>query len=303
MRLISALSVKSGILGVAALFYFSPICSGDIGPTYYSFQTGFVSGAIDANLFAGGAPINFDYTSPFPPFAPNHLALSHTVPGGSGSSFTGSIGADPGSLHAMATATAPNPSPGNASGYATAEFSDCVLVTSDTLPQGTPVQLQVTTHLDYSLTGVLPATHPNSPSANINNAWELKPGSLNGIPGTSDTLTFSTMETYGQPQQPNDFSFVYNTSVGQLFCVAGYLYGQVAAYGGNGPETLTADASNTATFNLVPITPGASYVTGDGVTYVPEPMSDCVLGLVGIGLLSRRRRIAHQRRARPIIPA
>jgi len=53
----------------------------------------------------------------------------------------------------------------------------------------------------------------------------------------------------------------------------------------------TVMAENTATFQFQPITPGASYTTASGVTFVPEPTAFVLasLAVLGLGFFARRK--------------
>ncbi len=53
--------------------------------------------------------------------------------------------------------------------------------------------------------------------------------------------------------------------------------------------TLTLDDSNTSFITITPLTPGFSFTTASGLSYVPEASGVLVAGLCSLGILFRRR--------------
>ena len=253
---------------------------------YNSFHPGYTNAAFNGTVFPAGAGAgHVDFVSSTAFNTSNEVARNFTLPGGPGISMNFLVDTSTGSLHAKTSGT--TSFPGQAQGYTDSQFSDCLLVTSQTLPAGTPVQFQINVHLDYALTGTIPPNPPADTDAHVFTNWNFYPGSLNGVAGTSDAVSFSATETFGKPASPNAFSTIYNTSIGQLIGVEATLHTAVAAFNG---AILSADASDAASFTFVPITPGAAYVTGNGVTYVPEPASLMGIGAAMVPFMRRRGR-------------
>jgi hypothetical protein len=173
-----------------------------------------------------------------------------------------------GALHGYGSidATSDGAAAGSDSQITGATWSDTVTVVSDSLPLGTPVNLQATLTLHRSLSrsasNVLVQTSANGP-------FGLSISDSLDVPNATQSVTTTTTAYVGFP-----------------FSIVSQLYFQInGAAGGGYPVSVSGsvDVSNTATFNLVSLNPAASYTTASGVLYlpVPEPGS---LWLVGLGL-------------------
>jgi hypothetical protein len=155
-----------------------------------------------------------------------------------------------------------------------AAWKDTFTVTSDTLPEFTPVQLQATLTFHRSLNGagadVLVQTNSS----------------------ISGQVSLSISDTLANPNATQSVSDTFTAYVGVPFQMFGQLYFQIngVASSGNSPISGSVDISNTATLKLVSLNPAASYTTASGILYnVPEPIS-FVLTAVGALCLGWRRR-------------
>jgi hypothetical protein len=157
-----------------------------------------------------------------------------------------------------------------------AAWSDTFTVTSDTLPQFTPVQLQATLTFHRSLDGggadVLVQTNSS----------------------ISGQVSLSISDTLASPNSTQSVSDTFTAYVGIPFQMSGQLYFQIngAASSGNSPVSGSVDISNTATFNLVSLNPAASYSTASGVMYnVPEPATISLVIVSALCAGCRRMRV------------
>jgi hypothetical protein len=185
-----------------------------------------------------------------------------------------------GAIHAHATASASSSGPaGGASAGARGQWSDTITITSDTLAPGTLVQFLATVVLHRTITGGGLGTHA---SADVTGPFGL-----------------NLIDALDAPNPAESVSTVVTTTVGSVMTATGTLSLEADA-GGIAPFSLSASviADNTAVFEFVPITVGASYVTASGATFpaVSEAPAPGGLALAVAGGLSalpialRRRR-------------
>lgn len=175
-----------------------------------------------------------------------------------------------GSLHAFATATDSFFDGTSAQAGAGASFNDTLLIQSNTLTFGTPVQLRFEAALSASIT----------PCPNGSNAGAYAFGQL-----SSGSFIQDHCVAANDVHQP--ISFV-STTVGaelQIFATLNVFAGAGGAGG-----TATADAANTLRFFVTPLG-DFSFTSASGNTYqrissAPEPASLLLLGtaLVGAGV-------------------
>ncbi|HEY2840809.1 MAG TPA: PEP-CTERM sorting domain-containing protein [Pirellulales bacterium] len=187
--------------------------------------------------------------------------------------------ADLGALHGyanFAAATADAPAGASASG-SVESWGDTITITSDTLPIGTPVDLQATLILHRTISGSQPQDN------NIQ---------IQTYASSSFGLSVSDSYYFPDPTQSQTTTVSF-LRVGDSFQIQGSLSYSAAgtAFFDDTPLSGSIDVSNTALFTLVPLTSGVSYSTSSGVSYVPEPASLALaaMGLV-FGCLALRRK-------------
>jgi hypothetical protein len=172
------------------------------------------------------------------------------------------IGAVHGSASIAASSTGPA---GGANASAQGQWSDTVTITSDTLPNNAPVSFLATIVLHRSISGI-PGT---TVSAEVNGPFGLH-----------------LIDSLSSPNSTESVSTLINTFVGSTLSPTSTL---TLTAGGSGLAPFNfsgaAVSENTAVFQFKPITPGASYRTDSGVTFVPEPASAFMM-LCGSALLS-----------------
>jgi hypothetical protein len=166
-------------------------------------------------------------------------------------------------------------------------FIDTLLFDSDTLPFGTPVtyEYHATLHSTLSLVGS-PNCAPGAPVA-----------------GSVDLLAMGGLATVGKsacgPAMPDTQSLMtlIHTTVGAEFVINGRLRiaaGAGADVGGQLYSSSTVEASNTATFFLIPVTQGVTFTSASGASYaapstVPEPATFLFLVAGAIVVFTSRR--------------
>ncbi|HUO07718.1 MAG TPA: hypothetical protein VM008_05430 [Phycisphaerae bacterium] len=179
-----------------------------------------------------------------------------------------------------------------AGGSATASMLDTITITSPTLPAGTPVDFHVSTTLHVNITS--PAYGNADASTSV---LFYKPGYSYTDDTGNSYFGFIDRHFLGTnlSQDVEQTSDILHTFVGDSFTVE--LDGSASATGdadASRPSGYAlADAGNTAFFNLDPLTPGATYTTDSGLSYLspaPEPASLATLALAALPLLRRTRR-------------
>ena len=168
---------------------------------------------------------------------------------------------------------------------------DTITITSSTLADGTPVDLAVSTSLDCSISCASYGDAKASASLQFyKSGYQYLDDS-----GYSDFGYIYKQIDNGQTSvDMEQTSNTLHTFVGDSFTVE--LDASVSATADadwtRPSGTTTADAGNSAFFALDPMTAGADYSTGSGLTYssVPEPGSVVLIGVGALRLMQRRRR-------------
>ena len=135
------------------------------------------------------------------------------------------------------------------------------------LPSGTPVSLMIVAALDSSISAPSAASYAYS-------QFEL-----------SSTEAQAT-NTGGASNGSISQSAIVQTTSGANLSLVAALYGIAQVNNLTQGESATVDASDTANFYIVVLTPGATYTSASGLSYqqaVPEPASS---GVVGLALLA-----------------
>jgi hypothetical protein len=176
-----------------------------------------------------------------------------------------------GAVHGSATVFAQSTGPaGGATATAQGQWSDTITITSNTLPNNTPVQFLATIILHRTITG-----SGATASADVTGPFGLH-----------------LLDSLSAPNPALSASVVFNTFVGQVLSPTSTLTINV---GGSGiapfAKSGAVHAENTAVFHFEPITAGASYTTASGITYVPEPATFwlAVAGVLVIGASRLRK--------------
>jgi hypothetical protein len=175
-----------------------------------------------------------------------------------------------GAVHGFVTVDSLSSGPaGGSTASAQGQWNDTITITSNTLASGTPVSFQATVTLHRTISGALPA----QANASITGPFGL-----------------SLIDSLSSPNATQSVSTVVNTTVGSSLSATSTMTLSAGA-SGIAPFDLSASimAENTAVFSFVPITPGASYSTGSGVVFVPEPMSALMMVCGAVVLASKRR--------------
>jgi hypothetical protein len=168
---------------------------------------------------------------------------------------------------------------------ATVRWNDVATITHDTLGAGELVTFRAVFNLDGAFT---------SDSSGNAQANGLARGGFSGSHALdSFAIRFDQMLPEAEPTwQVEDLLTV---PVGARVVLDGSLH---FSFGGDaingGSSTATADFDNTATFNLVPLTPGATYMLDSGLAFVPVPpaMGFLAAGAMLLAARERRRRTA-----------
>lgn len=188
-------------------------------------------------------------------------------------------------------------------------FYDTITITSDTLPLGTPVDVQLSMNViggpifvdNLQVATGLYAEAPNASTAALMSALMEPPGILDAQYGYTSGAVNGAGIAENYPQ--TNLSYGFSGFVGGGFSFNGYLTGQLSA--GAAPEfpgfpiehpyaRAALNFMNTATYGIEVLTPGASFISESGATYmptsVPEPSTLLLLasGLAGMAALRRK---------------
>lgn len=196
--------------------------------------------------------------------------------------------ASQGTLRGLASADV-NTSSGTAMSQAglNAVWFDELTLSHPTLPVGSPIQFMASHGLSWIFSGTTLANC----------------GGLNSLAVSSQFSLVGTLTDQCQSAGHIGASSVVNALVGDTLAIWGQLI--IGAYVVDGGQvSLSANVLNTANYFIDPLTPGLTYTTASGATYltpnttpVPEPTSLSLLGLGALTLTLRSRR-----RARLILP-
>lgn len=168
----------------------------------------------------------------------------------------------------------------------TLSWYDRATILHPTLPAGTPVELRAR----LALSGPFAAVRMgNAISTGLARAG-ASGGNVHG------SYSFVIEETVAAAAPSRVLEDVFTALVGDTIPLQGGLY---VTIGGDairgGFSSITADFSSTARFTLVPVTPGVSYVTDSGLSFVPIPAGVWLLGsgLAAVAGLGRQRGRRH----------
>lgn len=166
---------------------------------------------------------------------------------------------------------------------ATVRWDDVATITHDTLPDGEFVTLRAEFDLDGGFSWF------SEGNALVNG---LVRGGFSGG-NAFDSFGFRFDQSIPDPAPTWQVDELLTVRVGDRVPLVGTLefsFGGDAIAGGF--STATADFENTATANLIAVTPGAGYILDSGATFVPVPPVFGLFGAAVISLLARRRRPA-----------
>jgi hypothetical protein len=192
---------------------------------------------------------------------------------------------------------------GNSQG--TAEFHDVLHITSPTLPANAPVVIKVHFVLDSNLSPTLVLPPGETAYSSASATGQLSAGSTRplGHDGLSGSVGLSGTNDGADPIINSEA--LLGTFVGDSIDLAGFLQVDATAfctvdqdpytfalYGATSSDAF-ANAANTMHSYVEVITPGVSFTSESGATYVadvPEPASLAVLALAAPLVLLRRHR-------------
>ncbi len=214
--------------------------------------------------------------------------------------FAGAIDSS-GQLHGAAIASAESDGPANTLGPifntgAEARFNalwiDTLLIVSSTLPQGTPVDLELT-NSTFSVVSA-GAAGPGTPQdANVLSLMVLS-GTRSGDPaGTQAQIFNDSLNPVNNLQIVKRDITGYVGETLQLSEELVLVATASSSFLNTGVHSSTADASDTAAAFVDVLTPGATYVTASGINYsspvaTPEPATSLFV-LMGIGCIVLRK--------------
>lgn len=215
--------------------------------------------------------------------SPNSIVLSPVISTIDVASAQASGSVTYGSVTGSASASAsPTDEPSSGSSQFIGEWNDTLTVTSATLSQGTPVNLEFTLTVSGSVT-CSPATVLSN-SGQVSGQFEF---GLNVI-SAADTTCGTTI---AQTQMST-----YATTVGAVIDISGTGQWDATANAPVGSPGSSVQADPPAAQFFVDLeTPGASYTTASGVTYfssvaTPEPSGFLLLGTGFLGFAMTRMR-------------
>lgn len=166
---------------------------------------------------------------------------------------------------------------------------DTLKITSDTLPEGAPVELLATFIFRSDISG-----EDIYSQSSVAAQFQL------AEPGRR-SLIFQLTDSVGEPLDGGIRRGVFSTTVGSTISFSTYLEGVGYSYSGSSND-FSINKPTSADSYIKVLTPGASYTSASGTSYtsataVPEPASVVLLlsGLLGVGGgASRRRRRANK---------
>lgn len=156
------------------------------------------------------------------------------------------------------------------------EWGDTITIQSDTLPLGTPVQLQAALSLHRSLSG--------------------SPGTV-VYASAYGPFGLSIYDSLSAPNPVQSVSKLVSTQVGSVLSLSGWMYFNAGGTSEGPGISALMDAWNTSRFTLEVLTPGAGYSSASGLGYaVPEPGTATLLG-IGVAVAGLILRFGRGRRA------
>lgn len=179
------------------------------------------------------------------------------------------------------------------SAIVTADWQDSVTITSNFLPKGYPVQLDMIMRLDGSITEFPYAGSPQ-------NVGRVDAYFQQYDPGHNNVFTYFNYLDSAPSSETKRLTFP--TFVGDTVILRGSLYLNAYSSGNytyNLPSGITLDYGHTSTFFIDPVNTGINLVSDSGHDYaspsvsdVPEPGAVAFASVMGValcGLIARRR--------------
>lgn len=254
-----------------------------IGPPYYGAR------AVVSGGYAGA------FTPTGPSYADNDGGNGSLFAGASGSSTVGSaIAQADAALHTLRNFTQANQWMFSINS-ARSELYDTFTINSNTLPEGTPVQL----YLDWSVSGTFlegPFPAPNSSSVRLFiSETELVTGTGNSIPFTFHTLVQASAGSDTDTVNLSGSVPINWLDVGDSFLLHGRFDTQSTNAFFLAEWFSQADFTSTGSFLVSSGTPGAFLTSASSPQPVPEPMSMVLFGAGAVVLAAYKRLLRRQR--------